>query len=134
MATGETARLIAALELQDKFSKTADNANRKLGTLEGTLRTTGQRAGVFSTAVGTALGVGLERAVRAGVGFLTSQVTSGIDALYELESVTTATNTVLDSTRGVSGQTADGIRRMSEEFESLNATMDDKVIQSGANM
>ena len=57
-----------------------------------------------------------------------------MDSLYELESVVTATNKVVASTKGIAGQTAQGIREMSEEFENLNATMDDKVIQSGANL
>ena len=134
MATGDTARLIASLELQDKFSGTADKANRQLGGLEGNLQRGTRQMGIFGHATATALGIGLQRAVSSGVRLITGAVTGGVAALNELESVSVATNTVIDSTKGVAGQTAAGIRDLAEEYENLNATMDDKVIQSGANM
>jgi hypothetical protein len=130
VATAETARLIAALELQDKFSKPLQNADRQLGGFERRLDTMGR--GV-STAVGNIARIGAGAAV-AGIGILAVNIKAGVDSLNELENVTIATNTVLKSTKGISGQTAAGIRDLSEEYEDLNATMDDKVIQSGANM
>ena len=134
MALGDTARLIASLELQDKFSGTADKANKKLGGLEGNLQRGTRQMGIFGQATATALGIGLSRAVGAGVRTISGAITGGVAALNELESVTVATNTVIDSTKGIAGQTAQGIRDLSEEYETLNANMDDKVIQSGANM
>ena len=134
MAVGETAKLIASLELQDKFSKTADTATRKLGGLEGVTQRAGRQMGIFGHAVSTAMGIGLARAVSSGVGFLSRQVSEGVAALNELESVTVASNTVIASTKGVAGQTAEGIRNLAEKYESLNATIDDKVIQSGENL
>jgi hypothetical protein len=130
VATADTARLIALLELQDKFSKPLGNAERKLGGFERKMDTFGRGA---STALGNIAKVGVVGAV-AAVGVLTVAVKKGVDSINELENVTVATNTVLESTNAISGQTAEGIRQLSEKYEDLNATMDDKVIQSGANM
>jgi hypothetical protein len=137
MATADTARLIAALELQDKFSKPLGGAERALGGFEkkmGAVEASGRRMGQgISRAAGTIAKIGIGAGV-AGIAAIAVNVKAGVEALNELENVTVATNTVLKSTDGVAGQTADGIRKMSEGFEDLNATMDDKVIQSGANM
>lgn len=137
MAVGETARLIASLELQDKFTRTAVSADRALGRLEGRLGTATRATrglGVAGVAVGTALGNIGVRLAEAGIRTVFDQFRQGVDALHELENVTVATNTVIASTKGVAGQTASGIRDLAEEYEDLNATMDDKVIQSGENM
>jgi hypothetical protein len=137
MATADTAKLIAALELQDKFTKPLGGAERALGNFDrkmGALGKSSQQLGRgISNAATNIAKIGAGAAV-VGVGLLAVNIKKGVDALNELENVTVATNTVLKSTQGVSGQTADGIRKMSEGFEDLNATMDDKVIQSGANM
>jgi hypothetical protein len=137
MATADTARLIAALELQDKFTKPLGGAERALGGFErkmGAVEASGRRMGQgISRAAGTIAKIGIGAGV-AGIAAIAVNVKAGVEALNELENVTVATNTVLKSTDGVAGQTADGIRKMSEGFEDLNATMDDKVIQSGANM
>jgi hypothetical protein len=137
MATADTARLIAALELQDKFSKPLGGAERALGGFErkmGAVEASGRRMGQgISRAAGTLARIGVGAGV-AGIAAIAVNVKAGVEALNELENVTVATNTVLKSTDGVAGQTAQGIREMSEGFEDLNATMDDKVIQSGANM
>jgi hypothetical protein len=137
MATADTAKLIAALELQDKFTKPLGGAERALGNFDrkmGALGKSSQQLGRgISNAATNIAKIGAGAAV-VGVGLLAVNIKKGVDALNELENVTVATNTVLKSTQGVSGQTADGIRDMAEGFEDLNATMDDKVIQSGANM
>lgn len=106
------------------------NADKSMGNLSKT-----------AFAVGGSIGKGVNTAVRniekLGVvagGFLVSQVKFGIDSLNRLESVSTATATVLKSTGGVSGQTAKSVRDLAEAFEDLNATIDDKVIQSTENM
>ena len=134
MALGETAKLIASLELQDKFSKTADSANRKLGGLESATGKAGKAMGFFGHTVSTALGFGLSVAVSRGIGLLQSSISEGIAGAQKLEDVMTATNTVLKSTKDASGQTAAGIRQMSSDFEDMNALIDDKVIQSAQNM
>jgi hypothetical protein len=137
MATADTAKLIAALELQDKFTKPLGGAERALGGFDkkmSSIEASGRRMGAGLGAAARNVTLLAGGAAVAGIGLLAVNVKKGVDALNELENVTVATNTVLDSTKAVSGQTADSIRDMSEGFEDLNATMDDKVIQSGANM
>ena len=137
MALADTARLIASLELQDKISGPAKRAEGAVGGLDrkmSTLSASGQKLGAglgraFSTIA--KIGVG---AAAAGVGLLVVNIKKGVDSLNELQNVTTATNTVIDSTKGIAGQTSESVRALAEEYESLNATMDDKVIQSGANL
>lgn len=92
-------------------------------------------------AVGGSIGRGLNTAARnierlglvAG-GFLVSQVKFGIDSLTRLEEVTAQTNAVIKSTGGVARLTAKDILALSEKYEDLNATIDNKVIQSGENL
>jgi hypothetical protein len=137
MATADTAKLIAALELQDKFTKPLGGAERALGGFDkkmSSIEASGRRMGAGLGAAARNVTLLAGGAAVAGLGLLAVNIKKGVDSLHELESVTVATNTVLDSTKAVSGQTADSIRDMSEGFEDLNATMDDKVIQSGANM
>jgi hypothetical protein len=137
VAVADTARLIAALELQDKFSGPARGIDRSLGGLDrriGGVALSAQRMGQgMGRAVSNIAKLGASAAV-AGVGLLAINIKAGVDSLNELENVTVATNTVIASTKGVAGQTADAVRDLSEKYEDLNATMDDKVIQSGANM
>jgi hypothetical protein len=137
MATADTAKLIAALELQDKFTKPLGGAERALGGFDkkmSSIEASGRRMGAGLGAAARNVTLLAGGAAVAGIGLLAVNVKKGVDALNELENVTVATNTVLESTKGISGQTAQGVREMSEGFEDLNATMDDKVIQSGANM
>jgi hypothetical protein len=137
MATADTAKLIAALELQDKFTKPLGGAERALGGFDrkmSSIEASGRRMGAGLGAAARNVTLLAGGAAVAGLGLLAVNIKKGVDSLNELEDVTVATNTVLDSTKAVSGQTADSIRDMSEGFEDLNATMDDKVIQSGANM
>ena len=136
MATADTARLIALLELQDKFTEAAGERRARAGQLRAQDGHAGpQGAAVRPRCGNAAANVGDRYGRRRGRHrLLAVNVKKGVDSLNELENVTVATNTVLKSTDGVSGQTADGIRELAEEYEDLNATMDDKVIQSGANM
>lgn len=92
-------------------------------------------------AVGGSIGKGISTAVRnverLGVvagGFLVAQVKFGIDSLVELEKVTAQTNAVIKSTHGVAGETAKAIIDLSNKYEDLNATIDNKVIQSAENL
>ena len=133
MAIAETAKLIASLELKDLFTKQVDGATKSLGKLDKSLDGTQSRAYKAGSQIGTGIKRGLAIAV-AGIGLVGTQVALGVKSLEDLETVTAQTNAVLKSTKGVSGETAAGIRAMANEFEGLNATMDDTAIQSGANV
>jgi hypothetical protein len=133
MAISETARLIASLELKDLFTKQVDSASKSLGKLDKSLDSSQSRAYKAGTQIGTGIKRGAAIAV-AGIGLLATQVALGVKSLEDVEKVTAQTNAALKSTHDVSKQTADGIRAMSNEFENLNATIDDTVIQAGANV
>jgi hypothetical protein len=90
--------------------------------------------GAFGHTVSTALGVGLERAVSSGVGALVSGLREGIGGAQELEAQQKQTEAAIKSTGGAAGLQADDIRKLAEKYEGLNATIDDKVIQSAENM
>jgi hypothetical protein len=133
VALADTAKLVASLELQDKFSKPLGNANTALGNFErkaGTIGRVGEQVGrgLQSTATN------LSRIGIIGAGLLTAAVTNGVHQLELLENASAQTNAVLESTGGVAGQTAESIRNLAEKYEGLNATIDDKVIQSGENL
>jgi hypothetical protein len=133
MPASETARLIASLELKDLFSPNANKIGKSLGTLDRQIDGTQGRA----YKAGTQIGVGIKRGAYIAAGaitFLGSQVILGLKQLGDLEDATTATNAALKSTKGVSGQTAASIRNLAEQYEGLNAIIDDKVIQSGENV
>ena len=133
MALSETARLVASLELKDLFSKQLNSAEKSLNTFDKTLGNTQSRA----YKAGSQIGTGIRRTAAltvAGIGFLAANVAIGINSLEKLEAVTAQTNAALKSTHDASGQTAQGIRDMSNAFENLNATMDDTAIQGGANI
>jgi hypothetical protein len=129
VATADTARLIASLELKDQFSGPAGRITKSLGNLDRGITNTQGRAYKAGQQIGTGIRNGAIIAAGA-VGFLATQVTFGLRALTELETATTQTNAVLKSTKGVAGQTAESIRALAEKYEGLNATIDDKVIQS----
>ena len=134
MSVSDTARLIASIELQDKMSKTLDSVNGRLGKLETTTGRAGRGIGFFGNTISTALGVGLQRAVSSGIGLFTSSLAAGQAGMEKLQVANAQTQAALKSTGGAAGQTAQGIREMSNRLEDLNATIDDKVIQSAANL
>jgi hypothetical protein len=133
VALADTAKLVASLELQDKFSKplagastSLDNFARKTATLDKLGNDIGR--GIRNTATNlTRIGI-------AGAGLLTAAVTNGVRELEKLENAQAQTNAVIESTQGVAGQTAESIRNLAEKYEGLNATVDDKVIQSTENL
>ncbi len=101
----------------------------------------GKEAHKTTFAVGQDIGTGINKAVKnieklglAVGGFLVAQVKFGIDSLDKLEAVTTQTNAVIRSTHGAAGLTADAIANLANKYEDLNATIDNKVIQSGENL
>lgn len=133
MALADTAKLVVDLSLKGNFASQLSTSQKALANFDKQVATTGSRA----YKAGTQIGTGLKNSayIAAGaIGFLASQVGLGLKSLSELESITTQTNAVLKSTKGVAGQTATSIRALAEEYESLNATIDDKVIQSGENL
>jgi hypothetical protein len=133
MATAETARLIASLELQDKFSGPAGRIDSRLAGLQKHFDQTGTRAYRAGQQVGTGIRSGAIIAA-AGIGFLATQVGLGLRSLSNLDDVVTQTNAVLKSTKGAAGENAQAIRDLANKYEDLNATIDDTVIQSGENL
>ena len=133
MATSETAKLLASLELKDKFSPTIKNANRALGQFDTRLSKTEGRAYKAGQQIGTGFrNIGKLAAV--GVGIVAANVAVGLDSLIKLEKATAQTEAVIKSTGGAAGQTAKDINNLAEKYEALNATVGDEVIQSGANL
>lgn len=133
MALADTARLVASLELKDQFTATANKFDRTIGGMEQRVSTFGR----VSSEVGRGLGnaaTNLARIGAVGVGVLAVNVAAGIQSLRRLEEVTVATNAVIESTGGVAGISAAKVRELAEAYESINATMDDKVIQSAENL
>lgn len=133
MGLVDTAKLVASLELQDKFSRTANKFDQTVGGLERRTSTLGRIGGQVGAGIGAAT-QNLTRIGLIGAGVLAANVAAGIASLNRLEEVTAQTNAVIESTGGIAGITADKVRALAEEYESLNATMDDKVIQSGENL
>lgn len=137
MALADTARLIASLELQDKFSPGLGKAGASLNRFETNLSHINRGVGQVGAGVGR-VATNLVKLGAVGVtalaGFIGVNLRAGLQSLKDTELAVAQTNAVLKSTQGISGQTADGIRNLSESLEGLNATIDDKVIQSGANM
>jgi hypothetical protein len=129
MAFADTANLIVKLSLGGNFESQLSKVTRQLKGFDKDA-TRGYKAGAQ-------IGTGIKRGAllaAAGVGVLATQVGFGLDQLIELESLTAQTNAALKSTKGVAGQTAASIRTLAERYEGLNATIDDKVIQSGENV
>jgi hypothetical protein len=129
MATAETARLIASLELKDNLSKGVNSATASIGKLEGKMNRLGGIAqkGVSNALTNiTRLGLGAGVAIAGAVGL-------GIRSLADLARTEGQTEAVIRSTGSAAGQTAAEVRALSESLENLS-TVDDKVIQDGQNM
>lgn len=133
MPAAETARLIASLELKDLFSKQITGAEKSLGSFDRKLDSTQGRAYKAGQQIGTGIKRTAALAVGA-IGFLAVQVEQGVSSLTKLDDVVTQTNAVLKSTKGAAGENAAAIRDLADKYESLNATIDDTVIQSGENL
>jgi hypothetical protein len=138
VALADTAKLVVALGLDDKgFSGGLRSANRSLGTFQSGLGQTGKGIGQLGAGVGR-VATSLIKLGAAGVvavgGFLALNLKAGVAQVKLLEQATAQTEAVLKSTAGVAGETAASIRDLSLKYEDLNATIDDKVIQSGENL
>jgi hypothetical protein len=140
VALRDTARLVASLELEDKFSRPADKIDASAGKLEGRFSKLGTGAGKIgggmAHAAGTIAKVGAVAgavAVGGGIALLTKAFTAGSASLEELNQVQGRTAAVIKSTGGVAGQSAGDIRKLAEEMENLS-TNDDKAVQGAENM
>jgi hypothetical protein len=140
VALRDTARLVASLELEDKFTRPADRIDASAGKLEGRFSKLGTGAGKIgggmAHAAGTIAKVGAVAgavAVGGGIALLTKAFTAGSASLEELNQVQGRTAAVIKSTGGVAGQSAGDIRKFAEEMENLS-TNDDKAIQGAENM
>jgi hypothetical protein len=133
MAASETAKLLASLELKDKFSPTIKNANKALGSFDAKLSKTEGRAYKAGQQIGTGFrNIGKLAAV--GFGIVAANVLVGVDSLIKLEKATAQTEAVIKSTGGAAGLTAKDVNALAESFEAMNATVGDEVIQQGANL
>jgi hypothetical protein len=140
VALRDTARLVASLELEDKFTRPADKIDASAGKLEGRFSKLGTGAGKIgggmAHAAGTIAKVGAVAgavAVGGGIALLTKAFTAGSASLEELNQVQGRTAAVIRSTGGAAGQSTGDIRKFAEEMENLS-TNDDKAIQGAENM
>lgn len=132
MNLAEAAQLILTLSLKDEVSsglrgiqKSLDSTSKKSASLQSGLGK-----------IGAGIGVGIRNTAKigaVGLGLLWTQVDAGIDSLVELEDVMNQTEAVIESTGGVAGLTAEEVRELANQMEELSG-VDDKVIQSGANV
>ena len=125
----DTANLLVKMSLGGNFQSQIGKATKGVQKFD--------REASRAFKAGGQIGTGIKRAAAlaaVGVGVLVTQIGFGLDQLIQLESLTAQTNAALKSTGNTAGQTADSIRNLAEKYEGLNATVDDKVIQSGENL
>ena len=123
MASAETARLVAELTLRDKqFTSGLDRLDKGIS-----------RLGVKTTALGTGIGVGVERLAEKGIGALFGAIQSGQEHLHELQDLQAQTGAVIASTGGKAGISAEQVRDYASALEDLT-TADDKQIQNAENL
>ena len=115
MALADTAKLVASLELKDKFSKTAAAANASLSGLERKTSTLSKIGSQASAGVGSAVRniklIGL-----AAAGAIAVAIKQGLDSLASIQKEEVQTQTVLKSTAGIAGQTFATITARSKEW------------------
>lgn len=129
MAVAETANLLVKLSLTGNFQSQLAKTSRTLKTFD--------RDSSRAFKAGAQIGTGIRRGAilaAAGVGALVTQVGFGLDSLIKLEGMTAQTEAVLKSTGSVAGVTAVQVRKLAEQYESLNATVGDEVIQNAENL
>ena len=133
MALSDTAKLVVDLSLAGNFSRSITQAGRSLNKFDAQVSNTSTRAFKAGQQIGTGIKRGVAIGV-AGIGLLGFEVKQGLDSLVQLEAQTDATNAAIKSTGGVAGITAAQVRKMAEDFESVNALFGDELIQSAENM
>ncbi len=126
MALAETADLVARLTLKDEISSKIAGIERRFGGMGSRIGSEVQR-GVKNAASNIA---GLS--VVAGAAIAT-QVAVGVKTLAELERIENLTKGVIESTGGAAGVTAEEVRKLAVDIETLT-TASDRAVQEGANM
>ena len=120
MALAETARLVVDLSLKGNFARDLRKTSGALGQFEARMDRTESRAFRAGQQIGTGIKRGAALAA-VGVGILALNVERGLQSLIDLEAQTDITNAAIKSTGGIAGITATEVRKMAEEFESVNA-------------
>ncbi|MES2155936.1 MAG: hypothetical protein V4510_12450, partial [bacterium] len=133
MALADTAKLLASLTLKDGFTGPLKSMDKSLSKFDTHISKTQRRGFKAGQQIGSGIKAGAVIAA-AGIGILATQVVAGLNQLSQLEDATAQTNAVIKSTGGVAKTTAADVRNLAEKYENLNATIDDKVIQSAENM
>jgi len=113
-----TRRALLILQAKDEMSRTLKGAGDEVDKTGKSLLNLG------TIAAGAAV---------AGVGLFVAGLKASIDAAMEAERVTAQTEAVIKATGGAAGLTAEQIGKLAES-ESRLTSIDDEVIQSGANM
>jgi hypothetical protein len=130
MSFGDIAKLLASIDLDTRpFEKGSRRVGGDLSKMEGGLGRVSTRA----IALGSAVGVGIERLAEKGISVLFDSIRSGEDALHTLQDAQAQTAAVIESTGGAAGVTAQQVRDLAEALESLT-TVDDKNVQAGENV
>jgi hypothetical protein len=127
----EVQELVARLRLKDDMTGPLRKVRAGVLGVQNVINSPRFQKGVAQ------IGTGIRNsAAIAGVGLalLTTQVAAGLNSLIELEKQTAQTNAVIKSTGGIAGITAEDVRRLSEEYESLNATIGDETIREAQNL
>jgi hypothetical protein len=89
--------------------------------------------GFTKNIAGIAAGVGVANLVSAGFGMIRDTASDMIQSAMDANKGIAQTNAVLASTHGVSGQTAQSIAALADQFQDLEG-VDDDVTRSAANM
>lgn len=129
MSAADTAKLLASLELQDKFSGPSKNALGSLGKLE----TGFDRLSIKGVAVGTAIGNGLSSLASQGLRVLQGALGGGLDSLATLESAVSSVDGAIAQV-GLTGKlTGKQVADWANQIESdVGAAFDDKAITQAA--
>jgi hypothetical protein len=119
------------MEVQQKGADVAKKGLADLNT-EG-----GKAPGIFGAAgggLGKFIGIAAGLAGAAGGAFVVVDALKGcVQAAMDSQVAISATNGVLASTKGISGQTAESIQRIADKYADL-VGIDDDVVRSGENM
>lgn len=127
MATADTARLIASMEMDDrKFRAGAARTMQSVNRID-------KRLGAFSGAVNRNMSRLVDSAITAGARIATSAFTNGINSLAELESATTAVDGAIKQMGQSGALSSSEIARWANEIEgATDAAFDDKDIVRNA--
>jgi TP901 family phage tail tape measure protein len=103
----DTAKLVASLELQDKFSGTAAKFGATLGNLERQTATLGRGVGQFASGIG--------RLATIGIGGFTAAVGASVKFAADFEASLNTINTIAQVTPGQLTAIGQGIRELARE-------------------